>query len=56
MKERKPYEVLVPFPHRGHWTEKGATVDLLSIEAATLERAGRIKPVPAKKTTAQKDV
>lgn len=41
-KPRQSYDVLVPFPYRGHWTTKGQKIDLLPCEAAQLNRAGRI--------------
>lgn len=46
--ERTTYEVLTAFPHRGRWTVKGQSIDLLPVEAAQLLRVKRIR---ASKTT-----
>lgn len=41
---RKKYTVLVPFPHAGgHWTKKGAELELLDVQAHALVTAGRLK-------------
>lgn len=43
MANRKNYTVVVPFPTGGgHWARKGATVDLLDVQALALQQAGRI--------------
>lgn len=44
MDNRKKYTVLVPFPHTGgHWTNEGAELDLLDVQAHALVTAGRLK-------------
>lgn len=55
--KRNAYTVLVPFPHRGHWTAKGQSLELLRVEAAQLLRAKRIelaKPTQATTKAAAK--
>lgn len=44
MANRNKYTVLVPFPHTGgHWTNEGAELDLLDVQAHALVTAGRLK-------------
>jgi hypothetical protein len=44
MANRQKYTVLVPFPHTGgHWTDEGAELDLLDVQAHALVTAGRLK-------------
>uniref|UniRef100_A0A6M3KMN4 Uncharacterized protein n=1 Tax=viral metagenome TaxID=1070528 RepID=A0A6M3KMN4_9ZZZZ len=48
------YTVLIPFKFRGHWQEKGQSLNLLPCEATALKNGGFIQAViekPAKKGT-----
>lgn len=46
--KRQKYKVLVPFPTGGgHWSTKGAELELLDVQARQLVTAGRLEPVAA---------